>query len=60
VALPITVGAAQSQVLSTLLNRVLTGIYTAAGVRVADVAGAFATDDAGYAVIAEAFRAGTR
>jgi lysophospholipase L1-like esterase len=37
--------ARQSLLLTTLLNRILTGVYTAAGIRVADVAGAFATDD---------------
>jgi lysophospholipase L1-like esterase len=37
--------ARQSLQLTILLNRILTGVYTAAGIRVADVAGAFATDD---------------
>jgi lysophospholipase L1-like esterase len=37
--------ARQSLQLATLLNQVLTGVYTAAGMPVADVAGAFATDD---------------
>jgi lysophospholipase L1-like esterase len=37
--------ARQSLQLATLLNQVLTGVYTGAGVRVADVAGAFATED---------------
>jgi lysophospholipase L1-like esterase len=37
--------ARQSLMLTTLLNQVLTGVYTAADVRVADVAGAFATSD---------------
>jgi lysophospholipase L1-like esterase len=37
--------ARQSLQLITLLNRILTGVYTAAGIEVADVAGAFATDD---------------
>ena len=37
--------ARQSLRFSTLLNEVLTGVYTAAGVQVADVAGAFATAD---------------
>jgi lysophospholipase L1-like esterase len=37
--------ARQSVQLTVLLNGVLTGVFTAAGVRVADVAGAFATTD---------------
>jgi lysophospholipase L1-like esterase len=37
--------ARQSLQLTTLLNQVVTGVYTAAGMPVADVAGAFATAD---------------
>jgi lysophospholipase L1-like esterase len=37
--------ARQSLQLSVLFNNVLTGVYTAADIRVADVAGAFATTD---------------
>ena len=37
--------ARQSLQLTVLLNQILTGVYTAADIRVADVAGAFATTD---------------
>jgi lysophospholipase L1-like esterase len=37
--------ARQSVDLTVLLNQILTGVYTAADIRVADVAGAFATTD---------------
>jgi lysophospholipase L1-like esterase len=37
--------ARQSLQVTTVLNQILTGVYTAAGIRVADVAGAFATAD---------------
>jgi lysophospholipase L1-like esterase len=37
--------ARQSLQLTTLLNQILTGVYTAADIRIADVAGAFATAD---------------